>query len=361
MKLKNRVVVALLLSTSSLALAQDVRREIHFPDLPNGRTLKCDLHMHTVFSDGQVWPTVRVDEAWREGLDAISISDHIEHQPFKQDIPTAHNRPYELAQGLAREKNILLIRGAEVTRETPPGHFNAIFLQDVNPLDTKDFYEVFEQAHLQNAFVFWNHPGWQGPERGRWGQEQTTLYERKWMHGIEICNDNEYYAEAHGWALEKNLVLVGNSDIHGPSYDHLTRTVEDHRTLTLILARDKTVESLREALEAGRTAVWYRNQLIGREPELAALFAACVQIRPPHARSGKHAWAEVVNVSELDIELEATGPARPARIRLPARSTSLVRFEQPGEDAQQGGLTYQATNFVTAPDRRLEVRLAVPF
>ena len=26
--------------------------------------------MHTVFSDGVVWPSVRVEEAWREGLDA---------------------------------------------------------------------------------------------------------------------------------------------------------------------------------------------------------------------------------------------------------------------------------------------------
>ncbi|MGD8499689.1 MAG: hypothetical protein PVJ86_03535, partial [Phycisphaerales bacterium] len=59
--------------------AGDVRHEINFPDILNYKTLKCDLHMHTVFSDGSVWPTVRVDEAWREGLDAISITDHIEY------------------------------------------------------------------------------------------------------------------------------------------------------------------------------------------------------------------------------------------------------------------------------------------
>ncbi len=360
MKLKNLWAAVLLLTLTSFVLAQEARREIHFPDLPGGRTLKCDLHTHTVFSDGSVWPTVRVDEAWREGLDALSITDHIEYQPHKQDVPTAHNRPYELAVGRARERNILLIRGTEITRDTPPGHFNAIFLKDVNPLDTKDFYEVFEQANRQEAFVFWNHPGWQGPERGRWGQEQTTLYERKRMHAIEICNGDEYYPEAHGWAVEKNLVLVGNSDIHGPSDDHLTRTVESHRTLTLVLAREKTVESLREALLAGRTAVWYRNRLIGREAELAPLFAACVQIRPAHSRSDKIAWAEVVNHCELDITLEAVDQARPARIHLPARSTSLVRFEQPANDAPQEGWAYRATNFIVAPEQPLEVRLTLP-
>ena len=49
----------------SPAMGADVRHEIHFPNLPGYQTLKCDLHMHTVFSDGEVWPTVRVREAWR--------------------------------------------------------------------------------------------------------------------------------------------------------------------------------------------------------------------------------------------------------------------------------------------------------
>ena len=33
-----------------------MRREIQFPDLPVYQTLKCDLHMHSVFSDGTVGP-----------------------------------------------------------------------------------------------------------------------------------------------------------------------------------------------------------------------------------------------------------------------------------------------------------------
>ena len=65
----------------------------------------------------------------REGLDAISIIDHIEYQPHKQDVPTNHNRPYEIAVRRAQEKNILLVKGAEITRDTPPGYFNAIFLE----------------------------------------------------------------------------------------------------------------------------------------------------------------------------------------------------------------------------------------
>ena len=52
-----------------------VREELHIPDILGFQTLKCDFHMHTVFSDGLVWPTVRIDEAYREGLDAIALTD----------------------------------------------------------------------------------------------------------------------------------------------------------------------------------------------------------------------------------------------------------------------------------------------
>ncbi|HOI80411.1 MAG TPA: PHP domain-containing protein, partial [Petrimonas sp.] len=52
------------------------RSNIVIPDVNGFKVLKCDFHMHTVFSDGDVWPTVRVQEAWREGLDAIAITDH---------------------------------------------------------------------------------------------------------------------------------------------------------------------------------------------------------------------------------------------------------------------------------------------
>jgi predicted metal-dependent phosphoesterase TrpH len=123
------------------------RKEIAFPDLPGRLTLKCDFHMHTVFSDGYVWPTVRVKEAWEQGLDAIAITDHVEYQPHAKDVPTKHERPYELAADSARQHDLLLIRGAEITRDTPPGHFNAIFLRDIKPLDTPKLEDAVQQAN----------------------------------------------------------------------------------------------------------------------------------------------------------------------------------------------------------------------
>lgn len=336
----------------------EVRQEIHFPDLPGYCTLKCDLHMHTVFSDGTVWPTVRVDEAWREGLDAIAITDHIEYQSHQQDLSTNHNRPHDIAAGRAAERNILLIRGAEITRDTPPGHFNAIFLSDIDPLDTADFFDVFEQAQRQGAFVFWNHPGWKGPELGRWGDKHARLFANKQLHGVEVCNGDDYYPEAHALALEKGLTMFGNSDIHQPSLSP-DRTPTNHRTLTLVFARDKTVEALREALFAGRTAVWYKNQLIGREEQLAPLFVAGVDVLPPHHETGDTVWVEIKNLCELEIRLERVGPVGPAKIVLPARASSLARFNVPARQRSEG-LSYRVLNFLIGPDQPLRVKLAIP-
>ena len=105
------VIVCLLASSVGWCAAE---AKINFPDILGYKTLKCDLHMHTVFSDGAVWPTVRVDEAVREGLDVIAISDHIEYQPHKEDVPTNHNRPYALALPRAKEKGILLVKAAQI-------------------------------------------------------------------------------------------------------------------------------------------------------------------------------------------------------------------------------------------------------
>ncbi len=339
------------------AAQAEVRREIQFPDVPGYQTLKCDFHMHTVFSDGKVWPTVRVDEAWREGLDAIAITDHIEYQPHKAYVAADFNAPYELAQTRAKEKNILLIKGVEITRDTPPGHFNAIFVGDAKAYNKKDFYEVFRAAAAQKAYVFWCHPDWKGVERGRWGEAQSRLLESHCLHAIEICNGDGYQAQAHRIAVEKNLPFVGNSDIHEPS-DESAPTPANHRTLTLVFARSRTVGGVREALDAGRTVVWWKNQLIGREPLLAPLFAACVRIGPVHHRSKDAGWIEIRNTCELDIELERADQGSPPRITVPARGTALVKLDTTtwGEGHP---VPCRVRNFLIGPDQPLLVNLPI--
>lgn len=336
----------------------EVRREIRFPDLPGYKTLACDLHMHTVFSDGNVWPTVRVNEAWRLGLNAIAISDHIEYQPHKDDLPTKHGRSFELAETAAKAHNMLVINGAEITRDTPPGHFNALFLNDVKPLDAPAFLDVIKEANQQGAFVFWNHHGWKGEEKGQWLDVHQTMYDNKWFQGMEIANGDTYYPSAHKWCLEKKLTMLGNSDIHDPDL-RKESVSQDHRTMTLVFVKEPTLAGIKEALLAGRTIVWFQDQLLGREELLRPFFNACVQVCQPNVRSKTSMSVEVRNNCQADICLEPVGQPQPRSLVLPAKSAALLKIT--GADVVKSGVVkYTAKNFLIAPGKSLPVTLTVP-
>ena len=316
----------------------------YFPDIAGYKTLVCDFHMHTVFSDGQVWPSVRVTEAKRESIDVIAITDHIEYLPHKKDLPKNLNRSYEIAKAAVRKSNVLVIKGAEITRGTPPGHYNALFLNDVNPLDNKDFLTQIKNANLQKAFVFWNHHTWQGKEKGMWEAVQTTMYENGWLHGMEVANGGTYYPMAHKWCLEKNLTMLGNSDIHAPSIEH-KYSPDKHRSLTLVFAKERTKESIREALDAGRTAVWYKNNLIGKEELLSKLFKQIVKVSDFKFENGK-LTCTLSNSALMDLNLERKGKYGPEKITIPARSSV---------DIELSGATfkYSVENFLVNPKESL--------
>ncbi len=362
MKTRQKIILSILLVNllfAAFALGQS-KREINFPDILGYKTLKCDLHIHTVFSDGSVWPPVRVDEAWREGLDVISITDHIEYQPHDQDVPTNHGRSHEIAVSRARERNILLIKGAEFTRETPPGHFNAIFINDANALAVEDLIDGIKIANKQNAFIFWNHPGWK-PEHKGWFDFHTILYENKLMHGIEVVNGGSYYPEAHQWCLEKNLTMMGNTDIHQPA-TLLETSPDKHRPMTLVFARERSIDAVKEALVEGRTTVWFEKQLIGRKKYLDAIFKESVVIGKPYNKYKETIWVEIKNNSDIDIDLERAGSLGPGQLTLAANATTILRTgigAEAEEVPAQIELSYTARNFLIAPDKGLPVTLTV--
>ncbi|MBN2001663.1 histidinol-phosphatase [candidate division KSB1 bacterium] len=271
------------------------------PDIPGYRTLCCDFHMHTVFSDGSVWPTVRVEEAWQEGLDAIAITDHIEYRPHKDDMTSDFNRSFSIAAD-SRPNGVVVIKGSEITRAMPPGHFNAIFLQDSNPLDTELYMDAIQAAADQSAFIFWNHPGWRQPDtKPIWYEEHTELFEKGLMHGIEIVNDREYYPEAFQYCLDKNLTLMGNSDVHSPIHMAWDLDGGEKRPMTVVFAREKSIASIKEALFDRRTAVYFEKKLFGHEPFLVPLINQCLQVKNVVADE-KSVFVEIYNCSFFDYK-----------------------------------------------------------
>ena len=317
------VFAALTLAAAFVEAGTDVRREIRLPEVPGYRLVRYDPHMHTVFSDGQVWPTHRVDEAWRDGMDALSITEHIEHRPHLRDIPADHNRSYQVALPRAKALGLMLIRGAEITRPLPAGHYNAVFLDDAAPLATPRFEDAARAAVSQGAFVFWNHPGYPHPDGvARWYQVQTRLLQAGHLHGIEIVNGRRYYPGAHRWCLEKKLTMLGSSDLHLP------RQVDDNlddgrRPWTLVFAEGRGMEAIKRALFARRTVVVGADgRLFGEKKYLSPLFERSIEIVQPQPVPRNRSWTyiQIRNRTSLRFDLALDPPAHlqaPARVNIP--------------------------------------------
>ena len=230
----------------------DHTRKLEFPDVPGYQTLKCDLHMHTVFSDGNVWPSIRVDEALKDNLDAISITDHLEKLKHGADIPSPdRNRSYEVAAKAAQGTDLIVIQGTEITRSMPPGHANAIFLTDANEVLVDDPIDAYRAAKEQGAFIFWNHPTWIGQNYDAVA-EMMPMHEQLiadgLLHGVEVVNEDTYSDEALQIALDNDLAIIGTSDIHGLIDWQYKVPAGGHRPLPLVFAKERSAEGIREGL-----------------------------------------------------------------------------------------------------------------
>ena len=315
--------IAALVLTQHQAAAQE--RAIHFPDVAPHQTLIADLHMHTVFSDGSVWPNIRVDEAIRDGLDAIALTDHLEYLPHRHDIPFPdRNRPHEIARTTAGNRPLLVINGSEVTRRMPLGHVNAIFVQDANALVQADSLAVLREANRQGAFVFWNHPNWvaQNPTGlAALTPVHEALIAEGLLHGIEIANEGTFSDEALRIALDNNLAILATSDIHGLVDWQFDVPGGGHRPATLVFASNPSADAVREALMARRTVAYFKHSLIGREDVLVPLLEASLAAAEPQYGLG----TSVLSVTLTNRSSAPFTPAPPTRSSTGRRSRPWSR------------------------------------
>ena len=364
------VLLLLALLVPPTAYAQDTHaaeRLIEFPDIPGYQTLKCDLHLHTVFSDGSVWPNIRVQEALRDGLDAIAITDHLEYQPHKDDIPHPdRNRSYEIAVESVGDRDLIILNGSEVTRDMPPGHSNAIFLKDANKLLIDDSVAVFREVKRQGGFTFWNHPNWtsQKPD----GVAALTDLHRQLireglLHGIEVVNNVTYSDEALQIALDYDLTIIGTSDIHGLIDWQYNVPYGGHRPITLVFATERSAAGIQEALQAGRTTVWFNNTLIGKEEFLVPLIQASLTVK--EAAYGENTLVLSVlieNTSDvaylLDNQTEYTFHASSDVLTIAPHQTTRLDVKTIDRKTSLT-LVFEVLNAVTAPGMHPEIALEI--
>ena len=367
------------IATFSLQSQDSVKKKISIPDIPGYVTLRCDFHMHTVFSDGHVWPTFRVNEAVRDELDAISLTEHIDFEGQPDDIKRNYNRAYELAAAAAKGKNLIIIRGAEISPRVSPYHNNALFLKDANAIPSpymkdwkkkfimkdsikhEELLAPFLEVKRQDAFVFYNHPGY-----AWWDKKDTNIFtgfhkellEKGILKGIEVANSGRYNIIAHRLAMQYNLTMMCNTDEH---YDMFPRYAATHRPMTLVFAKNKSELSIKEALLARRTAVYFDDYIIARQPEAEAFFKASVKVTvKKELRNGEPILhINFMNTSGIPFKIRARAPFNIesfplGQATLAPNDTTTMILKAIWKYPEQIQVEIEVYNILVSPDQALK-------
>ncbi len=366
----NRLAVAILTAIGLFA-QPPVRQPLPVPDLPGYRTLKADFHLHTVFSDGNVWPTVHLQDAWRDGLDVIAFTEHAEYHPHASDVNEDIGRSFAIAKPLADQLGLILVPGIEITKPDPPkaplvlaegsAHFNALFVTDWKTLNVPDdLMEALRRAKAQNAFVFWNHPRYR-VSRAEWFPRIARAFDAGLFNGMELVNGPDFYDESYAWIDDRRLTIMADSDAHDPVPP---RTATWHRPITLLFARTADLDGVRDALVSRRTAAWLGDEVWGAEEQLRGLWSAAVSLDSQTLSRKGGLVLRARNTSAIPMRI--TVRQAPAwfvltpPLQLNAESTTIVRPQVTG-DAPAGDqrieLALEITNLHIGPGKNLIVKV----
>ena len=359
-------------------------RKIIFPDTEEYLTLVFDPHTHSVFSDGHVWPKIRVGEAVRDGLDAMAITEHLEYQPHIADLPHKdRNRSFEEAADAARYSKLIVIPGAEITRKAPASHMNAIFIKDANKLyhvpesaelnSSTDFrnaarewpaQNAVEAANKQGALVFWNHSWW-GSDFPNGIPVLSDFHKKNirkgLLHGIEIANGKNYSEDAFKMALDKNLTLFGASDVHDLIDWDYEPHKGGHRPVTLVFAKERSAESMKEALFDRRTVVWFKNWLMGRAAHLQPLLEASLTVGDVAYQDGEILIFKIHNHSDADFHLRSLSPFglhQHASTFTVSQHSSERLMVRTGTAVESISLEFEVLNAFVAPNKTARIELS---
>ena len=294
-----------------------VRKVISIPDIDGYKTFKCDFHTHTVYADAHVSPEGRVQEDWYDGLDVMAMTEHVGVHKTGIDMPD-RNVPIVKAKAEGAKFGMIVIPGVEITRAKPFGHMNFLFVKDANVFSEDRYMTDKDGEYLtdelgrkinndetlqddiaaaleQDCFIQWNHPGWPDRKCDMYDIHKDMLAKGQ-IHAVEICNHQEWYPKVLDWFDEYHITMTANTDQHSPidyNYGHVIRP------MTLVFAKEYPMESIREAMFAGRMVAFWDQTLAGDATWLEQLVHHSLQVRVIDAAKGR---IEVTNISDIRFE-----------------------------------------------------------
>ena len=318
-----------------LAKRPVLRAEMILPQVKGYNIYKADLHIHTVYSDGSISAKGRVTEAYYDGLDIISITDHIEYRPNEQnmlratqgyhsELPKAKNNSvshkaadkdgiladlnvsYEEAKKPGERLGMLVIPGVEITRHPDKiGHYNALFIKDANKIYDADPEQSIRNAKEQGALIMHNHPGWRRKTVDM-NEFHEKIYGAGLIDGVEIVNGGSFGPKLIKRCLDHKLFMAAATDTHGTTA-HTFAQRDYFRTCTFVLAKELTEKEVRKALEKNRTLAYAYDNVMGEKSLIKEFYNGSISMKVAYVSSKGERTVVLTNTTSIPFTLRRGG------------------------------------------------------
>jgi predicted metal-dependent phosphoesterase TrpH len=206
-----------------------------------------DLHMHTVYSDGDSYPHEVAAVAYQIGLDFYGITDHNRAQSPVGLVPQGDGWP-------------VLVPGVEVT--TYAGHFNVWGTDgwyDFRNPTAEGIQAAVDAARADGGLLSLNHPKPFGPP---WEFPEVTGFDaieawNGWWGRLNNLSIGYWADELNRGSAGSWPVGLGGSDAHknrtrGSAANPLSEATMGYPTLWIQTDQPLTPESILDAIRAGR-------------------------------------------------------------------------------------------------------------
>jgi processive 1,2-diacylglycerol beta-glucosyltransferase len=265
----------------------------HFLRTPSegkdGRSLLlCDLHTHSIYSDGKLTIRELVDFYGQRSFDALCVTDHIcDHTSLIGKMTNLSgmvltlDEVEEYFETIESEKKkafdkygMVLMGGLEFNKDgltkRSSAHLLAVDLK--RPIDPGlSITQTIAEIHGQGALAIASHPH---EVKTRWGKNTLYFWENidryaPLLDAWEVANRDDLFNPIG----LKRLPFVANSDFHKPKHIFSWKTV---------LFCEKDPEAIKQCIRVNRdvSITLYRDRRIGfgyRHPERAARFDFAVE------------------------------------------------------------------------------------
>jgi putative hydrolase len=181
-----------------------------------------DLHIHSLFSDGELLPGEIVRRLEDMGYSCVAITDHVDSSNLDFVVP----RLVAVAGDLNKGQAVKVIPGAEITH-VPPNLIGSMIIKarelgaQIVLVHGETIVEPVAKGTNREAILsgvdILAHPGLISAEDCRLAAERSVYLEISTRHGHSLANGH-----VAGLARACRAKLVLNSDAHSP-HDFMTR------------------------------------------------------------------------------------------------------------------------------------------